>query len=346
MRRSRRGFTLIETLVVVTILAILVGLLLPAVHSAREAARLAQCANNLKQLGIALQGYHDVHGCLPLGRMSTPDPRWFDPGATCANGVQDKGFLVSLLPYVEQAPLHDAVNHGLTIFGYENKSVFHVSIGIYACPSDSESGRPRISYPLERVPIGGSPLAAPALVTAASYAGCHGSSTLRALPDSRIGCRVPPGASSAVNGCVTDVGPVTFAAVTDGLSHTLAVTERATTTFREMDPWFPLTSVQNGWWFAGNLGDTVMTTHFPPNIRGKVGPSAREARMWSASSLHRGGVSTLMADGSVRFIKDSVESWSIHPLIGSHISDTRDPPGIWQALGTRNGGEVVPGDSL
>src|ERR1700728_1014369 len=94
MTRHRRGFTLIELLVVIAIIAVLIALLLPAVQSAREAARRAQCINNLKQVGIAMHNYHDALSSLPPGSMAVVDGTW----------------QLFILPFLEQTTLYNSYN--------------------------------------------------------------------------------------------------------------------------------------------------------------------------------------------------------------------------------------------
>ena len=137
------GFTLIELLVVIAIIAVLISLLLPAVQSAREAARRAQCTNNLKQLGLALHGYHDTNGVFPPGYlilpggnalMGTPDPLTRDTGPGWAWGSL-------ILPYLEQSPSTPRSTSTCPAGSPANTTGARTSLGVFLCPSVSEASK-------------------------------------------------------------------------------------------------------------------------------------------------------------------------------------------------------------
>ncbi len=137
----RRGFTLIELLVVIAIIAVLIALLLPAVQSAREAARRAQCVNNLKQIGLALHNYHQAIGSFPPGTAMAI------AGGNYGYGEQTWGSFscfAMMLGYMEQQPLYNACNFNWTIsWGngqYYNSTVVNANLNIFLCPSDGKSG--------------------------------------------------------------------------------------------------------------------------------------------------------------------------------------------------------------
>ncbi len=107
-RRTASGFTLVELLVVIAIIGILIALLLPAVQAAREAARRSQCTNNLKQLGLALQNYHDVIKVFPPRKGGS---NGCSANAWCSNRGRKSGF-IPILPYIEQNPLYERIRAG------------------------------------------------------------------------------------------------------------------------------------------------------------------------------------------------------------------------------------------
>src|SRR5262249_41052048 len=148
--RRRRGFTLIELLVVIAIIAVLIALLLPAVQSAREAARRAQCTNNLKQLALAAHNYHDTVGSFPTGMYLHPVM-----GPLHGRAWNNSSFLVLLMPQMDQTPLYNAVNFsimwgstagggwrwGANYYGEQNSTVRLTVVSSLGCPSDTS---PRI----------------------------------------------------------------------------------------------------------------------------------------------------------------------------------------------------------
>ena len=128
-RRTRRGFTLIELLVVIAIIAILIALLLPAVQQAREAARRTQCKNNLKQLGLALHNYHDVHRCFPFGHEGT---------------TKSFSAFSMLLPYLEQANVYNQIDFNVPISHANNAGPLLIELPALRCPSDMANALPSI----------------------------------------------------------------------------------------------------------------------------------------------------------------------------------------------------------
>src|SRR3954454_2701022 len=140
-RNSSRGFTLIELLVVIAIIAVLISLLLPAVQSAREAARRAHCVNNLKQLGIALHNYHDVNSVFPIASQEYGN--W---ERTCTYWPRGHSLFTAILPYVEQSPSFNAVNFSFVanadapqygvMPGRVQVTAIQTQIKTFICPSE------------------------------------------------------------------------------------------------------------------------------------------------------------------------------------------------------------------
>src|SRR4051794_10220583 len=146
LKAARRGFTLIELLVVIAIIAVLISLLLPAVQSAREAARRAQCTNNLKQLGLAMHNYHTANGAFPPGAAASFNQLNLQdgPGKLCVNwmGWSAQGML---LGYMEAMPIYNAINFNFDPISWPsapyNLTLVNTRLATFLCPSDSLAGR-------------------------------------------------------------------------------------------------------------------------------------------------------------------------------------------------------------
>jgi prepilin-type N-terminal cleavage/methylation domain-containing protein/prepilin-type processing-associated H-X9-DG protein len=338
MRNRRLGFTLIELLVVIAIIAVLIALLLPAVQAAREAARRAQCTNNLKQIGIAMHNYHDQQGTLPPGLKG------------CCWGT----WLIYVLPYVEQQPMFNAWNsygddrcenagiqNGQFRYGGAvNLTVTRSHINSYLCPTDPNN--------LNLAGGSGWP------VTSHNYVVNFGNSIVDQSPYYLWnGIKLPflgapftdmgsPDVDIAGYNGPSLAGTVNFSGIPDGLSVTMMTSEIL------VGQGFDLRGFN--WWG----GAPMFTGLYPPNssqpdvtytlgycnVNGVNPPCAS----WTysvtsggtftglglfndARSKHPGGVNVGMCDGSVRFIKNSVNIYT------------------FQSLGSAKGSEVISSDS-
>ncbi len=386
--KVRRGFTLIELLVVIAIIAVLIALLLPAVQSAREAARRIQCTNNLKQLGLALHNYISATGSVPVGIDTSIAgyPPGYSPGGLSQWTAWSAQAL--LLPYAEQGPLYNAANFSVnccyfsqSLGAAKNSTVINTRIAAFLCPSDANAGQTCIN----------------------SYLGSIGPSTIA----------YPLDGNTTGIFRIYDVNyrssSVTLAAITDGTSNTLAFSEslvgdsKVASTYRgnamdgASDPTNgivpgspnpnPGTVVPNampgnnaesnpkaviaalnacqafwqspalktcpsyvaccqaglkvyggGTWALGERGQTLFISIVPPNSKQypwracRIGSSCTGCAFDGMSfvnvtSNHPGGANFTFADGSVRFIKDSINMLT------------------YESLGTRSAGEVISSDS-
>jgi prepilin-type processing-associated H-X9-DG protein len=325
---------MIEILVVIGIIGLLLSLLLPAVQSARRAAQRMQCANNLRQIGIALNAYVDVYGLLPSGRARVSNP--FDPDS-------GRSVLVAVLPYIEARPIYDQFNLDVYPGRLSNLTAELARPGLFVCPSDPEtgpivSGGPGSRYPSSDPP--GDPW--PTALT--SYGLIYGSLAINPAWQSTP---VPYDPYGQINGCFNDLQRIALASITDGLSNTAFASERALGYINRGQ------GVPQGQWTRSDAGTTLVYGWHPPNSVFQFWKIARYKDSVlpaeSVSSFHEGGANVLFGDGTVRFEKETISSWPLDPKSLMPVGIQYVPngwsnapqPGVWQGMMTRAGGEIV-----
>ncbi|MEW4571147.1 DUF1559 domain-containing protein [Tautonia sp. JC769] len=338
MPRSRRGFTLIELLVVIAIIGVLIALLLPAVQSAREAARRAQCTNNLKQIGLGMHNYHDTHQVFPAGANS------------CCWGT----WILYTLPYVEQQALYNAWNFGgrsydtTATFRYAgplNATVSSTRVKAYLCPSDGQAENLTNIGPT----LNGQKFA----TTSQNYVVNYGNTVTdqRATYDNAIYPGTPVQFGGAPFSDLFAPGTGTggrrvygINTINDGTTNTLLVSEVIVGTGSGGGAYSAPYDLRGfSWWSSAAVFSGLMppNTSYPDVTESNsyciypfqnnppcTGPTTELPRVNFARSEHPGGVNAAMADGSVRFIKDTIAIPT------------------FRALSTTRGGEIVSADQF
>jgi prepilin-type N-terminal cleavage/methylation domain-containing protein len=308
---SRTGFTLVELLVVITIIGILIALLLPAVQAAREAARMAQCQNNLKQLGLAIHNYHQVFGYIPPS--TSYDNPMQDPWKSNApqQGMSGKGWIVAILPQLDQRPLYDQFVPGFTSYCYSADPV-HSGIRSTVCAAALKTKLPVLHCPSDPSVLLNTTYAANELygteASQTSYKGVIGDDII-GYGSSRwtrgsTTAGYSPGKPAYANTCHrtrscpgifwrhTYLRPIKFADVKDGLSNTLMVGEDV--------------PAYNQWSQAFFCNGDYSSTDAPLNYF----PTDSGVSWWddmSFRSLHPRGAHFCLVDGSVRFFSEMID---------------------------------------
>jgi prepilin-type N-terminal cleavage/methylation domain-containing protein len=310
-RIRNRGFTLVELLVVIAIIGVLVSLLLPGVQAAREAARRAQCLNNVRQIGLALHNYHDACKVFPPGANTLKDGK---PGHSWSG---------LLLPYLEEANIKIDYNYS----GYprngadwaalpaEHYKALCTPIPIYKCPSSGHA--PTFNY--SGYPGTGAAYNAVGILEYQGISGSNGPGTSASGMSKR--------------GILYDYSRTKFRNITDGASKTMIVGEYSHLTKHQKFNAYEGTGDSDGTWdlgtFDGSFTFTCKTIAFSPfsaafyNTPGTVEPGmpilSDTVSQAALKSGHNSGIHILLADGSARFLSAEVDLETLQ-----HLADRAD----------------------
>ena len=309
--RAPRAFTLIELLVVIAIIAVLIALLLPAVQSAREAARRAQCSNNLKQIGLAMHNYHATHETFPPGYITltqTNNPNSPETGPGWGWGAM-------ILNTLEQTAVYNAVNFSLLTTDPGSRTVRTTTLNGFLCPSNTGGSRVvTLSDGSGKVLVSD--------LSPGQYVASAGQWEIGEYPAQN-------------NGVFYRNSRIGVRDVTDGTSATLMVGERsqniADATWVGVVPFAQVCT--NPRWKVRDCetANVMVLGHTGPSPGGQAWvdvPNYKGAGSDDFWSLHPGGCNFAFCDGSVRFVKETVN------------------PRVFSFLSTRSGGEVIGSDQF
>jgi len=356
--RLRRGFTLIELLVVIAIIGVLIALLLPAVQAAREAARRAQCTNNLKQIGLALHNYESANGSFPLGASMAPAANLTQR----TSGWTNWSAQAMMLPFMEQTAIYNAINFnwagGHDIGGAINATAWNTKINSFLCPSDGNAGQTGSNSYFGSVGTssydwwGGMDDAQPPTWTDKRHTtGIFAKYRSYGINDVKDGTSGTVAFSEGLAGgtaanstarnrwrnAVTGLTLADTARRLDTMENVPAINQAAQLCQQAWQNNSNIVTSVGQYWGWGDTGMTLFTTIIPPNStqytfhacrHGCAGCSADSSSIVNATSNHPGGCNVAMADGSVRFIKSSINQLT------------------WMGLGTRNGEEAISADAF
>lgn len=333
-RRWSAAFTLIELLVVIAIIAVLIALLLPAVQQAREAARRTQCKNNLKQLGLAIHNYHDVHGRFPLNRTYRPD-LWGGNVNTTNQPFGSVGWTVMCLPYFDQAALYNSINWddrtgpgfgvigGTTVTnGQSNVTIAAKVIAGLLCPSNPQS--PVVNNQSGQADSWGDGLRGGRTDYAgnigwmnAGHRDCPLSqiAATQGMPDNYGGedwshslyLDNPP--MNNYNGVFSGNGCCNISAVVDGTSNTMAIIED----HHWQNKADPATPFSDAMWFGPYA---IHSMKAPINLNPQRIGGGGDFRCDQWSSIHVGGAHGLLVDGTVRFVSENI-AWQVRKALAT-----------------------------
>lgn len=314
---TSRAFTLVELLVVITIIGVLIALLLPAVQAAREAARRTQCQNNLKQIGLAVHNYHSAFDCFPASdAINIP--------TQCSNDCRGTPLYVSLLPYIEASNLSDTfdfnVAQGWCVWSKWSSArpsewipEANTRLAFYQCPSDNRSQE----YAPQRV-----------------YFGVTGGKSLKHSSGTGQFGNVFTDGLFVINRWRR------FADIRDGSSATMAIGESIHVAFRGVGPGYGK-KAEGGplaWWIGSScykditdyngwdIGRCCRSTEFPINYNLLPAMESIDENSAPFGSYHSGGAHFVFADGHVVFINETINN------------------DVYQSLSTIEGGELISGN--